>query len=188
MTDPEMKALQQAQADYADALAQFALPARQTPLAPADPYGRTLVIDGGDLVVAEGSDGSLDLAMIAGKDELAQGIEVVVGTNLGTDIFNQGFGFDLVNTLAQPRPTSQMRELVRLCVVKALSQEPRIRQILVVAFADEPAYRTIHPNLTDQDLKKSVQQQKTSRKWFLDVQFDTRRNDRIVAQLQGAGA
>jgi phage baseplate assembly protein W len=188
MTDPETKSLQQAQADYADALAQFALPARQTPLAPADPYGRTLVLDDGDLVVAEGADGSLDLAMIAGKEELAQGIEVVVATNRGSDIFNQGFGFDLVNTLAQPSPTNQMRELVRLCVVKALSQEPRIRQILVVAFADEPAYRTIHSDLTDQDINKLAQQQKTSRKWLLDVQFDTRLNDQIVAQLQGVGA
>lgn len=138
--------------------------------------------------MAEASSGSLDLAMIAGKDELAQGIEVVVGTNLGSDIFNQGFGFDLLNTLAQPRPMSQMRDLVRLCVVKALSREPRIRQILVVAFADEPAYLTIHPNLTKEDLKKSAQQQKTSRKWALDVQFDTRLNDQIVAQLQGVGA
>jgi phage baseplate assembly protein W len=187
MTDPETQALQRAQADYANALAQLALPARQTPLAPADPYGRTLVLDGGDLVVAQGSDGSLDFAMIAGKEELAQGIEVVVGTNLGSDIFNQGFGFDLINTLAQSRPTNQMRELVRLCVVKALSQEPRVRQILVVAFADEPAYRTIHPELTDQDILDLAQQQKTSRKWFLDVQFDTRLNDQIVAQLQSVG-
>jgi hypothetical protein len=31
-----------------------------------------------------------DLAMIAGKDELAQGIQVLVGTNLGSDIFNLG--------------------------------------------------------------------------------------------------
>jgi phage baseplate assembly protein W len=118
---------------------------------------------------------------------LAQGIEVVVGTSLGSDIFNQGFGFDLVNTLAQPRPTSQMRELVRLCVVKALSQEPRIRQILVVAFAGEPAYRRIHPDLTDQQIQLLKQQQKSSRKWLLDVQFDTRLNDQIVAQLRGVG-
>ena len=106
------------------------------------------MLAGGDFVVAPALDGAPDLAMIAGKDELAQGVQVLVGTTLGSDIFNTAFGFDLINTLALPRPTVQMRELVRLCVVKALSQEPRIRQILAVAFADEPAYRTIHPEIT----------------------------------------
>jgi phage baseplate assembly protein W len=187
MADPEATAQQQAQADYANALAQLVLPDRATPFAPADPYGRTLTLAIGDFVIAPGLDGLPDLATIVGKDELAQGIQVLVGTNLGSDIFNVAFGFDLVNTMALPRTMAQMRELLRLCVVKALSQEPRIRQILAVAFVDEAAYLTIHPEITAEQQQALAQQQRVSRKWSLDALFDTRLNDQIVAGIQGVG-
>lgn len=187
MTDRESAARQAAQADYADALAQIALPVRPTPLKPADPYGRTLTLANGDFVVAPALDGAPDLALIAGKDELAQGVQVLVGTNLGSDIFNTAFGFDLINTLALPRPTVQMRELVRLCVVKALSQEPRIRQIRAVAFADEPAYRTIHPEITADQQRALATSQRAARRWSLDVLFDTRLNEQVTAGIQGVG-
>lgn len=187
MVDPEAAAQTQAATDYANALAQLALPARSTPFAPADPYGRTLMLSGGDLVIAAGADGTPDLAMIAGKDELAQGIQVLVGTNLGSDIFNVAFGFDLINTLALPRALPQMRELVRLCVVKALSQEPRIRQILAIAFVDEQAYLTIHPEITAAQQQALAQQQRVSRRWSLDVELDTRLNDQVIAGIQGVG-
>ena len=131
-----------------------------TPLAPADPYGRTLTLVGGDFVLAAGDGGYPDLGEIAGKDELAQGIQVLVGTNLGTDIFNMAFGFDLISTLAAPQPISQVKQLVRLCVVKALSQEPRIRQILAIAFVDEPAYLTINPEITAAEQQALDQQQR----------------------------
>jgi len=187
MADPETVAQQQAAADYADALAQLALPARPTPFVPADPYGRTLTFTNGDFVIGPGSDGSPDLAMIAGTSELAQGIQVLVGTNLGSDIFNIGVGFDLLNTMAQPVSMPQMRNLIRLCVVKALSQEQRIRQILAVAFVDEPAYLTIHPNITPDQQQAIAQQQRLSRQWSLDVLLDTRLNDQITAGIQGVG-
>jgi phage baseplate assembly protein W len=187
MADREATAQQQAVADYADALAQLALPARTAPFAPADPYGQTLLLSGGDFVIAAGPSGPPDLALVAGKDELAQGIQVLVGTNLGSDIFNVGFGFDLLNTLAQPRSMPQMRQLVRLCVVKALSQEPRIRQITAIAFVDEPAYLTIHPEITPAQQQVLAQQQRLSRRWSLDVQLDTRLNDQIIAGIQGVG-
>jgi phage baseplate assembly protein W len=187
MADPETLAQQQALADYANSLAQLALPARPTPFVPADPYGRTLMLTGGDFVIAPGADGSPDLLMIAGTDELAQGIQVLAGTNLGSDIFNVGFGFDLLNTMAQPVSMTQMRNLIRLCVVKALSQEQRIRQVLAVAFVDEPAYLTIHPNITPDQQEAMAQQQRLSRQWSLDVLLDTRLNDQITAGIQGVG-
>jgi phage baseplate assembly protein W len=187
MADPETVAQQQAAAAYANALAQLALPARATPFAPADPYGQTLLLTAGDFVVAAGAGGFADLALISGKDELAQGIQVLVGTNLGTDIFNTAFGFDLMNTLAMPKSMPQMRQLIRLCVVKALSQEPRIRQITAIAFVDDPAYLTIHPDVTPQQQRDKLQQQRQSRQWSLDVQLDTRLNDQVIAGIQGVG-
>jgi phage baseplate assembly protein W len=187
LADPETDARAAAESDYANALAALTLPAQTTPFSPADPYGRTLTLVSGDFVLAAGDGGYSDLEEITGKDELAQGIRVLIGTNLGTDIFNTAFGFDLINTLAAPKPISQVKQLVRLCVVKALSQEPRIRQITAIAFVDDPNYLTIHPEVTASDQKKLVQQQRASRQWSLDVQFDTRLNDQVIAGIQGVG-
>jgi phage baseplate assembly protein W len=187
MADPETDARAAAESDYANALAALTLPAQTTPLAPADPYGRTLTLVSGDFVLAAGDGGLSDLEEITGKDELAQGIQVLIGTNLGTDIFNTVFGFDLINTLAAPQPISQVKQLVRLCVVKALSQEPRIRQITAIAFVDDPYYLTIHPEVTAAEQQALIQQQRASRRWSLDVQFDTRLNDQVIAGIQGVG-
>jgi phage baseplate assembly protein W len=187
MADPETDARAAAESDYANALAALTLPAQTTPLAPADPYGRTLTLVSGDFVLAAGDGGYSDIEEITGKDELAQGIQVLIGTNLGTDIFNTAFGFDLINTLAAPQPISQVKQLVRLCVVKALSQEPRIRQITAIAFVDDPYYLTIHPEVTAAEQQALIQQQRASRRWSLDVQFDTRLNDQVIAGIQGVG-
>jgi phage baseplate assembly protein W len=183
----EVSARSEALAQYADALAGLQEPDWPVGHGPADPYGRTLVLTDGDLLLARGADGARDLIPIAGKLELAQGIQVLVGTPVGSDIFNRLFGFDLINTLAQPVPLRQMRELIRLCVVKALSQEPRIRQIQAVAFADEPAFLTIHPEIDKQQQTALAQQQKTTRQWKLDVLLDTRLGDQVTAGIEGVG-
>lgn len=177
----------QALAQYEDALASLQEPARPADQGPADPYGRALILSDGDLLLARGTDGARDFIPIVGKLELAQGIQVLVGTPQGSDIFNRLFGFDLINTLAQPVPLRQMRELVRLCVVKALAQEPRIRQIQAVAFPDEPAFLTIHPEIDKQQQAALAQQQKTTRQWKLDVLLDTRLGDQVTAGIEGVG-
>jgi phage baseplate assembly protein W len=187
MTAAETQASQQAESDYADELAQLASPDEPVASAPADPYGRTLLLSDGDFVIGPGADGLPDLTMIVGTAELAQGIQVLVGTNLGSDLFNQSFGLDLINTLGTPATMTQMRNLVKLCVVKALSQEPRIRQILAIAFVDEPAYLTINPQITAAQQAALAQQQRQSRRWSLDMQLDTRLNDQITAGIQGVG-
>jgi hypothetical protein len=187
MTAAEAQARQQAESDYASELTQLAFPDQPAATAPADRYGRTLLLTSGDLVIGPGANGTPDLAMVAGTAELAQGIQVLVGTNLGSDIFNVALGLDLINTLATRTTMAQMRDLVKLCVVKALSQEPRIRQILAVAFVDEPAYLTINPGVTAAEQAAMARQQRQSRRWSLDVQLDTRLNDRITAGIQGVG-
>jgi phage baseplate assembly protein W len=178
---------QQAESDYASALAALNTPAWPAGQAPADPYGRTLLLTNGDIVPQQDTDGSQDLAVIVGKSELAQGIQVLIGTPLGSDIFNLLFGFDLVQTLMQPVATRQMRDLVRMCVVKALGQEQRIRQIRAVAFVDEPAFRIIHPEITPEQQAAKAQQQKTTRRWRLDALLDTRLGDQVAAGIEGVG-
>jgi phage baseplate assembly protein W len=187
MTAIEQEARRDAQTQYDAAVASLRQPDWPPDHGPADPYGRALAFSDGDLVLTRSAEGQLDLTLIAGKVELAQGIQILVGTPLGSDIFNGVFGLDLLNTLAQPKPMVQMRELVRLCIVKALAQEPRIRQIRVLAFADEPAYLIIHPELTSEQQQAIARQQKTTRRWMLDVLLDTRLGDELAAGIPGVG-
>lgn len=187
MSATEAAARAEAIGQYQHAVAAVEQPDWPPDHGPADPYGRTLTLEDGDLTLARGIDGVRDLVTIAGKLELAQCIQVLVGTPLGTDIFNRIFGFDLVSTLAQPVALRQMRELVRLCVTKALAQEPRIRQIQAIAFADEPAFLTIHPEITAAQQAALSQQQKATRLWKLDVLLDTRLNDQVIAGIEGVG-
>jgi phage baseplate assembly protein W len=187
MNRQEDQARQAAQQQYDAAIQAIQRPAWPADHTPTDPYGRTLTLSDGDLILARGAEGQLDLTFIVGKLELAQGIQVLVSTPLGSDIFNTIFGLDLLNTLAQPKPTVQMRELIRLCVVKALAQEPRVRQIRALAFADERAYLTIHPEITPQQQHALARQQKTTRRWMLDALLDTRFGDQLAAGLQGVG-
>jgi phage baseplate assembly protein W len=176
-----------AEGQYAAALAGLSQPDWPANHAPADPYGRTLQLTDGDTTLERDLDGYVDMAIIVGQPELAQGIQVLVGTTLGSDIFNQIFGLDLLQTLAQPVAMKQMRDLVRLCVVKALAQEQRIRQIQAVAFVDEPAYLTIYPEITPDQQTALAAQQKATRKWSLGVLLDTRLGDAVVAGIQGVG-
>jgi hypothetical protein len=80
-----------------------------------------------------------------------------------------------------------MRELVRLSVVKALAQEPRIRQIQAVAFVDEKAYLLIHPEVTPEQQTALAREQRLSRHWKLDVLLDTRLGDQVTAAVTGVG-
>jgi phage baseplate assembly protein W len=187
MSTADDNARQSAADQYAAALAGLRQPAWPADRAPADPYGRALLLDNGDLVLQRDLDGFVDLAVITGRQELAQGIQVLVGTPLGSDIFNRIFGLDLLSTLAQPVPVRNMRELVRLVVVKALAQEQRIRQIQAIAFVDEPAYLTIHPEVTPEQQAALAREQRASRQWKLDVLLDTRLGDAVVAGIQGVG-
>jgi phage baseplate assembly protein W len=187
MLDAEAASRQDAENQYAAALAALSQPVWPADHAPADPYGRTLQLNNGDLVLVSDLQGVRDLAQIAGKSELAQSIQVLVGTPQGSDIFNQIFGFDLLSTLAQAVSTRRMRELVRMCVVKALGQEPRIRQIQAAAFVDEPAFLVIHPEIKPQQQAGLATEQKTTRRWRLDVLLDTRLGDQVRAGIEGIG-
>jgi phage baseplate assembly protein W len=187
MLDSEAAARQDAEDQYGAALAALNQPAWPADHTPADPYGRTLLLTDGDIVLQQDADGEQDLAVIAGKLELAQGIQVLIGTPFGSDIFNLFFGFDLLQTLMQPVATRQMRDLVRMCVVKALGQEQRIRQIRAVAFVDEPAFLLIHPEITPEQQAAMAQEQKTTRRWRLDALLDTRLGDQVAAGIEGIG-
>ena len=187
MSGVEITTRQIAEQQYADALAALNQPDWPADHAPTDPYGRSLQLTNGDLVLISDLEGYRDLAQIAGQAELTQAIQVLVETPQGSDILNTIFGFDLLRTLAQPVSARQMRDLVRMCVVKALGQEPRIRQIQAAAFVDEPGFLIIHPEITPDQQAALARERKSTRQWRLDVLLDTRLGDQVTAGILGIG-
>jgi phage baseplate assembly protein W len=167
------------------ALAAAPLPANRPP---ADPYGRTLELADGDLVLERDLDGLSDFTIVIGKPELVQGLGVLVGTPLGTDILNRLLGLDVASALAAPVALRDVRELVRLQIVKALAQEPRVRQLQAIAFVDEPAFAQIYPGVSDEARAAQAQQERVTRRWTLAVLLDTTTGESANLDVVGTGA
>ena len=91
---------------------------------------------GRDLVFAPGSNGR-DLALVAGTENLAQGLALALTTLLGSDVFNVRFGFDGLNALAEETNPMIARERIRVAVIQVLRQDPRVRRILDVKLGNE---------------------------------------------------
>jgi hypothetical protein len=126
-----------------------------------EPLGRSLKLHQGDLVFEDG-----DLALVAGRENLVQGLKVAIETPLASDIFNVAYGFDVFGTLVEPRgarsldeplrrslaeltrPELQelvqgnLRELVRLNLVRTIARDDRVREVREIALErDAPGGR-----------------------------------------------
>lgn len=89
-----------------------------------------------DLVWHDGPGGSV-LATVQGVDNLAQDLTVALLTPTGTDPFNVGFGFDGLRVLTLDTPPALTQELIRLAVIRTLTADSRISEVLDVTL--EPA-------------------------------------------------
>ena len=106
---------------------------------PTDPdkptsFGRSLRLIDGDLVFEQE-----DLAMIVGRDNFLQGMQVMIETPFATDVFNVNYGFDILGILSSPSSVPRTKDLIRLNIVKSISQDNRVREIKEVVFDDESA-------------------------------------------------
>jgi hypothetical protein len=151
-----------------------------------DPLGRSLLVEDGDLVLRDG-----DLAPVAGKENLLQGLKTMIETPLGTDIFNVTYGFDVVGTLVEPQGGTlldrlvpgglgdadrralaaslrpNLRELVRLNILRALSGDDRIQEVREVVLRTED---------------------KATRRFRADVELTTVTEGEVALRLEGLGA
>lgn len=107
--------------------------------------GRSLRLHEGDLEFVEGR-----LVLVSGRDNLVQGLRIALETPPGSDVFNVGYGFDLVaasNFKAPPgfdlraivresRSFAVVRELIRLHLVQTLNQDDRVREVQSVTFEE----------------------------------------------------
>ena len=142
-------------------------------------FGRSLVLSDGDLLFAGG-----DFQIIVGRDNFFQGMRVMINTPAGSDIFNVRYGFDLLSCLAAPQSPSVVKQLIKLNIVKSLSQDNRIRQIEEIAFDDEPRFYELSPE-SDPDTNSRIRQ--TTRRWQAVVLIQTVQEGGVTITLGGLG-
>jgi hypothetical protein len=70
-----------------------------------------------------------DVATVTGMDTLTQGLTLALTTRLGDNLFDVGYGFDGINSLADETDPILQRERVRIAIINTIKRDPRIRQI-----------------------------------------------------------
>lgn len=146
-----------------------------------DPFGKGLKLEDGDLAFEYNADGLLTLKTIASIDNLAQGLRILVKTPLGSDIFNQLFGFDLHSILQGDFNLTMTKQLIRLHVVKAISSDDRILRIQDMVFDDAPAYMEQNPEADPAEIKRRY---KRSRRWQLDVMIQPANGETALIPIE----
>lgn len=141
--------------------------------------GRSLKLVNGDLHFVDG-----DLAIISGRDNFMQGIQVMIETPFGTDIFNVNYGFDLINIISQPLRVRLVKELVRMNIVKSISIDDRVQEIKEIVFDDDPRFYELD---TQQDSEENRRVRKASRQWQAMVILETIPEGEVAFKLEGTG-
>lgn len=153
------------------------------PTTNADPLGRTLALIDGDLQFVV-MDGLRDFSMIAGRDDLLQGLNVMIGTPFASDIFNVNYGFDLLNALSSALPPQAIQDVIRLNIVKSVSTDNRIREVKEVVFDDDPHFYDLSPQSDPAD---RAQARRNFRSWQAIVVLRTTSDRNVTLSLQGLG-
>lgn len=111
------------------------MPSADASLSPS-PLGRSLRLVDGDLVFdAQGT-----LELVRGTENFLQSMRLAVLTPLGDDLVDVRYGFDFESTFAIPGMMREVKEVIRLNLVRTLSRDDRVRSIREVVFGDEPRY------------------------------------------------
>ncbi|MCP2341336.1 hypothetical protein [Actinomadura rupiterrae] len=103
-------------------------------------FGRSLLLDDGDLVFAGGG-----LREVEGLPNLVQALTARVLTPFGSDPFNTGYGLDIAAAFTLPNTVSGVKQLVQLNLVRTLGADPRVRDIRRVVFDDDPDLTAADP-------------------------------------------
>ncbi|WP_225731763.1 MULTISPECIES: hypothetical protein [unclassified Nocardia] len=88
-------------------------------------------LDHGDIVLERGQ-----IAQVTGLANLAQALEIRVLTPLGTDRYDTRYGLDYKSIFTGPASAPEMRDLVRLNLVRTLSTDARVREIRDIQVVD----------------------------------------------------
>lgn len=141
--------------------------------------GRSLRLVNGDLAFSDN-----DFAPVADRDNFLQALQVMIETPMGSDVFNIGYGFDLLNSISAPRSISLIKDLIRLNIVKSLSLDNRVREIKEIAFSDEPRFFEISPEFDPEETRRV---RKRERRWQAVVVLQTITEGDVALSLEGRG-
>jgi hypothetical protein len=145
---------------------------------PTITFGRGLLIRNGDLALEAG-----DFAPVEGRDNFSQGLQMIIETPFGSDPVNVNYGFDLSAVFSRPNTTAAVKDILRLNIVKSLSQDDRVREIGEIVFDDEPRFAAIAPEFAGGDTGKRA---RATRQWHAVVTFTTIAGEAQRIALSGA--
>lgn len=95
-----------------------------------DRFGSSLALKDGDLVL--GTDGSL--RQIHGLPNLEQALTLRLLTPYGSDVAHATYGLDATRALTEGHTRRMVEELIRLEIVRTLATDPRVDDVVSVAF------------------------------------------------------
>ncbi|MCF2872547.1 hypothetical protein L0664_15835 [Octadecabacter sp. G9-8] len=93
----------------------------------------------GDIKLGTGPNGTLDLELAQGQDNLELQIRTAIVTALGSDPLNMDHGFGGHTVIAQERDPVMRRELLRFAVLAVLTADPRVKHVERVLIGPEIA-------------------------------------------------
>lgn len=144
-----------------------------------DVLGRSLLLEDGDFVLRQG-----DLALVAGRDNFLQAMRVLIETDFGTDVFNVNYGFDARSVLTTAQSPRAAKDLIRLNLVKSISQDNRVTMIQEIVFDDDPRYYELLPT---QDAGENERGRRTRRQWQALIVLQTIAQGEVALRLEGTG-
>jgi phage baseplate assembly protein W len=144
-----------------------------------DAFGRSFLLDDGDFVLQDG-----DFALVSGTDNLRQGVNVMIYTGFGTDVFNVNYGLDAKAIFTTARTTRAVKDLIRLNLVKSISRDDRVAVIKEIVFDDDPRYYELMP-VENAGLNEKTR--RNTRQWQALVILQTIATGDLMLQLKGTG-
>jgi hypothetical protein len=120
--------------------------------------------------------------MTEDSQNLLQDLQVALDTPAGSDVFNINYGFDYLGIFAAPATVSVKKELIRLNIVKTVSQDPRVREVREIAFDDEPRYFEV---VRGDSIESARARRKLSRAWRCVVLISTNLATEEILTLEG---
>jgi hypothetical protein len=143
-----------------------------TPASP-DVFGRGLLVDDGDLVLAGG-----DLVEVTGLANLVQALTLRVLTPFGSDRFNTGYGLDVTQAFTLANSARITKELLRLSLVATLATDPRVSEVRQVTFDDDPERLDAGP-----DAVATANTARIRRSWTVEADLETVANAPVTLNL-----
>lgn len=104
--------------------------------------GESLSLDDGDLVIEDS-----DLVLVDNTDNVAQGLYVLLTTQLGSDLLNPTYGFDAASLFQTDLSEDELIELAELKLRSALLQDDRVDDIYDITIEIDE-YREMHIECT----------------------------------------